>query len=93
MLEEPKLGWQATSQLAAWEALAEDWPVSHDAQYDQSSAISHRDRSYRCGDCGKGIALALDDQGKRYLYTDQQWRALVVLHLRNHHADLDPDHA
>jgi hypothetical protein len=88
MLEQPKLGFLAVNQLAAWEALAEDWPVSHDSQYiDQHG----KDRSYRCGDCGKGVALAFDDNGARYLYTDAQWRALVVLHLRNHHADLDPD--
>ena len=75
----------AERQLAAWERLAEDWPVSHDAGHNQ------QDRSYRCGDCGKGVALALDDQRHRYLYTETQWMALVVLHLRNHHADLDPD--
>ena len=81
----------AERQLAAWEALAEDWPVSHDAQYDRAVASSERDRAYRCGDCGKGVALAFDEHGGRYLYTDAEWRALVVLHLRNHHVDLDPD--
>lgn len=69
----------AERQLAAWERLAEDWPVS----------VS--DRAHRCGDCGKGIALSTDEQGHRYLYTETQWMAMVVLHLRNHHADLDPD--
>jgi len=89
MLEQPRLGWQAAAQLAAWEKLAEDWPVSRDAQSQLITPVS--DRSYRCGDCGKGIALAFDINGVRYLYTDQQWLALVVLHLRNHHEDLDPD--
>jgi hypothetical protein len=79
----------AEQQLAAWVSLAEDWPVSHDAQHSGPSFPG--DRSYRCADCQKGIALAFDDQGKRYLYTETQWMALVVLHLRNHHADLDPD--
>jgi len=69
----------AERQLAAWEAIAEDWPVSES------------DRAYRCGDCGKGIALATDAANVRYLYTHEQYLALVVLHLRNHHADLDPD--
>lgn len=85
MLEQPKLSVVAAGQLAAWEKLAEDWPVSHDAGHNQ------QDRAYRCGDCGKGVALAVDDHGHRYLYTETQWMALVVLHLRNHHADLDPD--
>lgn len=79
----------AERQLAAWERLAEDWPVSHDSQYGGPSFPG--DRAYRCGDCGKGIALAFDDHGHRYLYTETQWMALMVLHLRNHHADLDPD--
>ena len=69
----------AERQLAAWEAIAEDWPVSES------------DRVYRCGDCAGGVALATDMGGVRYLYTHEQYLALVVLHLRNHHADLDPD--
>lgn len=90
-LEQPKMSYVITDQLAAWERLAEDWPVSHDAQHGADSATSQRDRAYRCGDCGKGVALAFDLQGVRYLYTETQWMALLVLHLRNHHADLDPD--
>jgi hypothetical protein len=91
MLEPPQLSYVAVNQLAAWEKLAEDLPVSHDAQYDRARASSERDRSYRCGDCGKGIALAIDEQGAHYRYTHEQWLALVVLHLRNFHEDLDPD--
>jgi hypothetical protein len=87
MLEPPKLSYVIVDQLAAWEKLAEDWPVSHDAQYGGPGS----DLAYRCGDCGKGVALAFDSQGRRYLYTDAQWLALVVLHLRNHHSALDPD--
>lgn len=79
----------AERQLAAWQAIAETWLVSHDAQYSGPSCPG--DPSWRCGDCGTGIALAFDSQGKRYVYTDEQWLALVVLHLRNHHAELDPD--
>ena len=66
-------------QLAAWETIAKDWPVSLDAE------------THRCGDCGKGIALALDGLKRPYRYTREQFLALVVLHLRNHHADLDPN--
>ena len=40
---------------------------------------------------GKVSRWLLTARGKRYLYTETQWMALVVLHLRNHHADLDPD--
>jgi hypothetical protein len=86
----------AERQLAAWQRIAENWPVSHDAQHpvtepDPDADVYGRDRSYRCGACEGGIALAVDGAGKRYLYTETQWMALVVLHLRNHHADLDPD--
>ena len=78
-LETPQLSHVATDQLAAWEAIAEAWPVSLDAKV------------WRCGDCEKGIALAYDSQGHGYRYGIDQWLALVVLHLRNHHGDLDPD--
>lgn len=87
-LEDPQISYVATSQLAAWEDIARTWPVSFDAQYTDAM---RRDRAYRCADCRKGVALALDLAGRRYQYTDEQWLALVVLHLRNHHPDLDPD--
>ena len=87
-LETPQLSHVATGQLAAWEAIARGWPVSHDTHFNDAHG---KDRSYRCVDCRKGVALALDDAGHRYQYTDEQWLALVVLHLRNHHGDLDPD--
>lgn len=83
----------ADMQLAAWEELARNWPVSHDAQYSDARATSRRDRAYRCGACGLGVALAYDLADRRYQYTAEQWLALVVLHLRNHHANLDPDRA
>lgn len=69
----------AERQLAAWEAIAESWPARTD------------DHVRACGRCGKGIFLELDNSGKRFLYTHEQALALTVLHLRNHHADLDPD--
>jgi hypothetical protein len=80
----------AERQLAAWQAIAADWPVSHDAQHGRDTAMSAHNRAWRCGDCQKGVALAYDDSGRRYQYTDEQWLALIVLHLRNHHPDLDP---
>ena len=87
-LEQPQLGYQAVDQLAAWEEIARGWLVSHDAQHNDAL---RRDRTYRCVECGKGVALALDSKGATYQYTQEQWLALVVLHLRNHHGDLDPD--
>jgi hypothetical protein len=80
MLEQPKLGFLAVNQLAAWEALAEGWPVTADER-----GVG------RCGQCGHGVLLQLDRNQVPYRYTHEQWLALVVLHLRNHHADLDPD--
>jgi hypothetical protein len=71
----------ASMQLAAWEALARGWQIYRA----DGSAVE------RCARCGHGIALMLDDQGRPYRYSEEQWLALVVLHLRNHHADLDPN--
>jgi hypothetical protein len=75
----PGIAALARMQLAAWEQIADDWPVSLE-----------RD-TWRCGDCGGPVALALDAAKRTYQYTGEQFRALIVLHLRNHHADLDPD--
>ena len=69
----------AAAQLAAWEALADNWPWNSD------------DKHAWCGRCGKSIALLRDRQARLYRYTDEQWRALIVLHLRNFHEDWDPD--
>lgn len=69
----------AAAQLAAWEKLADDW------------AWQLEDRVARCCQCGKGIVLLNDSHGSPYWYTHEQWLALVVLHLRSHHADLDPN--
>jgi len=70
---------QAQRQLAAWQAIADEW------------AYVYTDRTWRCIPCGKGIALAEDESGRLYHYTQEQFTALIVLHLRNHHADLDPN--
>jgi len=74
----------AARQLAAWDALAEGWPVSMDKRTGEQGV-------YRCGDCLKGVALATDRGGTLYQYSADQFRALIVLHLRAHHAELDPD--
>ena len=79
MLEPPKLGWQATTQLAAWQELAKDWPISLDEE-----GVG------RCDRCGHGVILWLDKNRVPYRYTDEQVRSLIVLHLRDYHADLDP---
>lgn len=69
----------AERQLAAWQRIAETWPV-------------HLEKPvWRCNACGKGIALSHDTYGHGYHYGIDQWLALIVLHLRNHHPDLDPD--
>ena len=70
------LGNLARSQLAAWEAIATDWDMTADGH---------------CVQCGKGIALLTDQEGREYRYSYAQLLALTVLHLRNHHPDLDPD--
>jgi len=69
----------AVRQLAAWEAIAAGWPVSLSGE------------TWRCGDCTGPVALAVDGAKRTYQYTREQFLALTVLHLRNHHADLDPN--
>ena len=71
----------AARQLAAWEHIAEQWKVSREQDV------------WRCVECCSGVALADDRQGKQYQYTQEQWLALIVLHLRSKHPDLDPDKA
>jgi hypothetical protein len=66
-------------QLAAWQQIAVRWPLT----------LSGRARV--CQACGKGVMLAADEHGAPYRYTPAEVTAHVVLHLRNHHADLDPD--
>lgn len=66
-------------QLAAWQAIARDWEWRGWG------------RLALCDVCEKSIALICDSQDRPYAYSDDQWLALIVLHLRNHHPDLDPD--
>lgn len=69
----------AERQLAAWEQIARDWPLSLDAE-----GVG------RCA-CGKGVLVWIDRHAKPYRYSHEQVLSLTVLHLRNHHPDLDPD--
>lgn len=68
-------------QLAAWERIADGWP----------ELAEDKTTVYRCPRCDTGVMLATDRHGKTFLYTHEQRLSAVVLHLRNHHADLDPD--
>lgn len=72
----------AEQQLAAWTELAEGWKGKDD-----------HTTVHRCADCGLGIYLLTGVDGKTYRYTHDQILSLTVLHLRNFHADLDPDQA
>ena len=69
----------AERQLAAWVMIAADWPTVID------------ERVVRCQACGGGIRLLKDVTGVMYQFDPAQVLALTVLHLRNHHPDLDPD--
>ena len=77
MREERRIAPLAEAQLAAWQVIAADWPVTGP--------------SGLCGVCGKGVILRADAQGRPYRYTPEQVLAHIVLHLRSHHPDLDPD--
>ena len=79
----------AERQLAAWEAIARDWPLYEDGDCE------------RCASCHQNVIAVTDvlapvEEGTSrrpaaYAYTDEQRLALVVAHLRQAHMDLDPD--
>ena len=68
-------------QLQAWQQIGRDWKLTLDG------------RVWRCADCGKGVMLDTDDLGRTYTWGEEQRLAQIVLHLRTHHAGLDPDNA
>jgi hypothetical protein len=69
----------AQQQLAAWEAIARYWPTVDDGSHE------------RCGNCGQSIRALADNCGRPYQYIPEQRLALTVAHLRQAHAELDPD--
>ncbi len=71
----------AQAQLAAWQDLAQTWPLTLDA------AEGH----IRCGRCQQSVARLADDLGKAYSYWVRDWLAMVVAHLRQAHPEADPD--
>ena len=75
----PYLAPLAARQLAAWEQLADGWPLMEDAGV------------RRCVSCLAGVELITDPDGRPYRWTEEQHRANIVLHLRHRHPDLDPD--
>jgi hypothetical protein len=79
MLGPSVMGALARAQLAAWEAIARDWPTYAD------------DPMRRCVSCHVGIWREVDEHGISYQWTPEQTLAATVLHLRHRHADLDPD--
>jgi len=85
MIERPGIAPLALRQLAAWEDLAGRWPLELDS--------GEHPWVWRCARCpsGKGVLLATDPQGARYRWTGRQRIQMITLHLRNHHADLDPE--
>jgi hypothetical protein len=73
------LGRAAVDQLAAWERLAETWPLEESG------------RRLECGECHGSVLLVTDLHGVRYQYSPTDYLALIVLHLRNFHPHLDPN--
>jgi hypothetical protein len=75
----------AAGPLAAWEDLARDWATFKVFDVDAGAY------NMRCASCLGGIYRVTDPHGKPYPYTDADRLALVVIHLRQSHMDLDPD--
>jgi hypothetical protein len=77
----------AERQLAAWEQLAERAETAES----QVIILLCQERMATGFTCGKSIAVLTDNYGRRHHDTHEDMTALIVLHLRNHHAHLDPD--
>lgn len=69
----------ALRQLEAWQTVAQAWETGFDRG------------CLRCVSCGQSIARMSDASGVAYHYDNDQLLALVVLHLRECHKELDPD--
>lgn len=82
---EPRVNALAVRQLAAWEELARDWPTFQVLDVNTGIWVE------RCASCLTGIWRHNDRDGKPYVYDDAERLALTVAHLRQAHADLDPD--
>jgi hypothetical protein len=76
-----RLGALAQIQLAAWEAIAVDWPVYAD----------HDTGRLRCASCHGAVLTLVDDRGGFYHWSEDQVLAAKVTHLRARHPSLDPD--
>lgn len=72
----------AARQLAAWQDLADTWPLDLDDAADPAV--------WRCPVCLLGVMLDTDRHGVPYRWTAQDRQDAVVLHLRTRHAALDP---
>ena len=71
----------ALHQLAAWQRLAQDWPV-HATDEDGQIKLA-------CGHCGAGMVPLRNETGD-YHYPLQHFTNATVLHLRQRHADMEP---
>lgn len=78
------LGVRARLQLAAWQEIAATWPYVIRVEDDGQQVMA-------CGECGAGMWLVTDPGGVAYTWEPGQVLAMIVLHLRTRHADLDPD--
>lgn len=77
-----RIGGLAVVQLALWEAIARNWPVS---------LIKRETGTHlTCRLCDVSV-LPVDDNHADYLLTADIMIAAIVAHLRNVHRDLDPD--
>lgn len=63
-------------QLAAWQAIAMDWPRYPDG------------RAVRCGKCDQALWFTSDIGGKPYIYEDHELLALRVAHIRQAHSEV-----
>jgi hypothetical protein len=77
----------AAGPLAAWEDLARGWATFRVYDVDPGAQAWN----LRCASCLGGICRLTDPHGKPYPYSDADMLALVVIHLRQSHMDLDPD--
>jgi hypothetical protein len=70
----------AVRQLAAWQAVAMNWPLM----------MAGEDPHLRCGDCEASVVPLADRLDCSYLVTPQITLDATVRHLRARHADMEP---
>lgn len=83
----------ARMQLAAWQELALTWTVYYGVLTDprevDKPVKEDQAKHAFCGACQVSIYQVTDQDGREFAYEPGQELAMIVMHLRNRHRDLE----